>query len=90
MGGRERLTSDVLPALNKTIMIWYCPDCGTGDPPLLHLPKSTIANVWGDISCARRIPSYLPWPGSLVISTQRSCLLSCQLSYCKGPTVPLL
>ena len=61
MGGRERLTSDVLPALNKTIMIWYCPDCGTGDPPLLHLPKSTIANVWGDISCARRITSHLPW-----------------------------
>ena len=78
----------MLPALNKTIMIWYCPDCGTGDPPLLHLPKSTIANVWGDISCARRIPSGLPWPGSLVISTQRR--LFNQLSYCKRPAVPLL
>ena len=64
----------MLPALNKTIMIWYCPDCGTGDPPLLHLPKSTIANVWGDISCARRIPSAL-----VLLSSPLSagCLISC-------------
>ena len=49
----HRVTSEIGPKLNnKTLQIWYCPDCHTGDPPLLNMPKSTIADVWGSIEYA--------------------------------------
>lgn len=39
--------------MNKSqLMIWYCPTCHTGDPPLTTMPTSTIANVWGSIEYA--------------------------------------
>ena len=46
------LAAEVLPALTRTLMIWYCPDCHSGDPPLEKLPAGTIANVWGGIEYA--------------------------------------
>lgn len=33
----------------KTLQIWYCPECHTGDPPLTKMPKQTVADVWGTI-----------------------------------------
>lgn len=39
---------------HKTLQIWYCPSCHTGDPPLLTMPKSTVADVWGSIDYAAK------------------------------------
>jgi len=36
----------------KVLQIWYCPTCHTGDPPLLTMPKNTIADVWGSLDYA--------------------------------------
>ena len=49
----RRLAGELFPQLNKSgLMIWYCPTCHTGDPPLTTMPASTIANVWGSIEYA--------------------------------------
>lgn len=42
----KRVTNDIVPAVNKTAMVWFGMP-STGDPPLADLPSSTIANVWG-------------------------------------------
>lgn len=42
----ERVTTEVVPQLNRTAMVWFGMP-STGDPPVADLPKSTIANVWG-------------------------------------------
>ena len=49
-----RMAGEVFPTLNASnLMIWYCPTCHTGDPPLTKMPvRSTIANVWGSIEHA--------------------------------------
>ena len=46
----KRVTTQVMqsaPLKNKTLQIWYCPDCHSGDPPLQQMPKETVADVWG-------------------------------------------
>ena len=48
----DRVTTEVIPKLpgSKTLQIWYCPDCHSGDPPLSKMPKQmVIADVWGSI-----------------------------------------
>jgi hypothetical protein len=48
----RRITEDVMtsPKLQaKTLQVWYCPECHTGDPPLTQMPRETIADVWGSI-----------------------------------------
>ena len=37
---------------SKTLQIWYCPDCHTGDPPLEQMPLATVADVWGALDYA--------------------------------------
>jgi hypothetical protein len=37
---------------SKTLQVWYCPDCHTGDPPLEQMPKTTVADVWGALDYA--------------------------------------
>lgn len=44
-----QITSKVMesPKLkDKTLQIWYCPNCHTGDPPLLQMPTATVADIW--------------------------------------------
>ena len=49
----QRVADEIFPKLNKSgLMVWYCPTCHTGDPPLTTMPASTIANVWGSIEYA--------------------------------------
>jgi hypothetical protein len=51
----EQITTQVMQSKklkDKTLQIWYCPDCHTGDPPLLKMPKGTVADVWGALDFA--------------------------------------
>ena len=51
----KQITSKVMASPNlkdKTLQIWYCPDCHTGDPPLTTMPKTVIADVWGSLDYA--------------------------------------
>jgi hexosaminidase len=49
----QRLSTQIFPKLKKSgLMVWFCPTCHTGDPPVLSMPHNTIANVWGTIDYA--------------------------------------
>lgn len=49
----RRVSEQIVPALNRTLMVWHCAECKhPGDPRIERLPKGTIANVWGNVTDA--------------------------------------